>query len=269
MPDSTGNKKPYLIAIANEKGGVGKTTTTLAIGTILAQRGYRVLFIDLDPQGNLTLSLGYKPHDMPTPNFAVATGGTIFAKDSFGTETENLDLVFARSLIVDEEYQIRVASSDDAYSLSQDLNILKGLSYDYVIFDCPPAMGKIAINTLLVSDFLIIPSQAEFFSAFALKEMMELIGVVRQEGNPDLPYRILVTLFDKRNRVHHSIKNQLSHTFGSGLFETVIEVDTELRKTAILGFPTTSSRGVRQYRALVDELLEYIKKTGQFQPQHG
>jgi len=259
MPDSTGNKKPYLIAVANEKGGVGKTTTTLAIGTILAQSGRKVLFFDLDPQGNLTLALGYKPHEMPTPNLGLGTAGTIFAKDSFRTEDENLDLVFARSLIVDDDYQIQVNTGDDSYFLSQDLMILKSLPYDYVVIDCPPSIGKIAVNTLLASDFLVIPSQAEFFSAFALKDMMELIGLVRQEGNPDLPYRILVTLFDRRNRVHHSIKNQLSGTFGDGIFETIIEVDTELRNTAILGFPTANSRGVKQYRALVKELLEYIQ----------
>ena len=88
--------------------------------------------------------------------------------------------------------------------------------------------------------------------------LSELIGVVRREGNPGLPYRILVTLFDKRNRVHHSIKNQLIHTFGAGIFDTIIEIDTNLRTAAILGFPTEKSRGVKQYRTLVDELLEYI-----------
>jgi chromosome partitioning protein len=253
------NNKPFVIAIANEKGGVGKTTTTLAIGTILAQRGCKVLFIDLDPQGNLTLSLGYKPHEMPTPNFGLATSGTHFAKDSYRTENENLDLVFARSLIVNDKYQVRVNTGDDTYYLSEDLRVVKELAYDYVIIDCPPSIGKIMVSTLLISDFLIIPSQVEFFSAFALKNMMELIGEARREGNPGLPYRILVTLFDKRNRVHHSIKNQLVHTFGSGLFDTILEIDTNLRKAAILGFPTTNTRGVKQYRALVDELLDYIQ----------
>jgi chromosome partitioning protein len=259
MPNIPGSKKPYLIAVANEKGGVGKTTTTLAIGTILAQNGFKVLFVDLDPQGNLTLALGYKPHEMPASDPGLGTAGTLFARDSFRTETKNLDLVFARALIVDEDYQLKVNTGDDTYFLSQDLKPLKGLPYDYVVIDCPPSMGKIAINTLLITDFLIIPSQAEFFSAFALKDMMELIGLVRREGNPDLPYRILVTLFDRRNRVHHSIRNQLSRTFGSGIFETIIEIDTELRKTAILGFPSAKSRGVKQYRALVDELLAYIQ----------
>jgi chromosome partitioning protein len=259
MSDSPKDKKTFVIAIANEKGGVAKTTTTLAIGTLLAQRGCKVLFIDLDPQGNLTLSLGYKPHDMPTPNFGLATSGTLFAKDSFRTEDENLDLVFARSLIVDDEYQVRVNTGDDTYYLSEDLRVVRELAYDYVIIDCPPAIGKIMVSALLISDFLIIPSQVEFFSAFALKDMMELIGVVRQEGNPRLPYRILVTLFDKRNRIHHSIKNQLIHTFGAGIFDTIIEIDTTLRKTAILGFPTRNTRGVKQYRELVDELLDYIQ----------
>ena len=259
MPDAPENKKPFVIAIANEKGGVGKTTTTLAVGTILAQRGHKVLFIDLDPQGNLTLSLGYKPHDMPTPNIGLATSGTHLAKDSYRTENENLDLVFARSLIINDEYQVQVNTGDDTYYLSEDLRVVKELAYDYVIIDCPPSIGKIMVSTLLISDFLIIPSQVEFFSAFALKDMMELIGVVRREGNPGLPYRILVTLFDKRNRIHHSIKNQLVHTFGSGIFDTILEIDTNLRKAAILGFPTRNTRGVKQYHALVDELLDYIK----------
>ena len=88
---------------------------------------------------------------------------------------------------------------------------------------------------------------------------MELIGFVRQQGNANLTYRILITLFDTRNRIHHSIKNQLTHTFGTGLFKTIIEVDAEMRKTAILGFPDFETRGVKQYRKLVDELLEDIQ----------
>lgn len=260
MSDSTESKKPFVISIANEKGGVGKTTTTLAIGTILGERGHKILVVDLDPQGNLTLSLGYKPHDMPVPDPDLGTHGTMFAKDSFQTENKNLDLVFARSLIVDDDYQMRTTTGESAYLLSQDLIILKSLPYDFVIIDCPPSMTKIAINALLISDLLIIPTQSEFFSAFALKEMMEVIGVVRKDGNPDLPYRILITLFDKRNRIHHSIRKQLSHTFDSGIFETMIEIDTTLRKTAILGFSMINGRGVKQYRKLVDELLEYIQK---------
>jgi len=253
-------KKPFVIAIANEKGGVGKTTSALAIGTILAQRGDKALLIDLDPQGNLTLALGYKPHAMPPPSDGLPATGTLFADGFYTTETENLDLIYARSLVVDETNQMQFDPDNDLYFLSQDLSLISKLPYDYVIIDCPPAMGKVTIGTLLVSDYLIIPSLADFFSAYALKNMLELIGAARQAGNPDLPYRILVTLFDKRNRIHHSIKNQLSSTFGEGFFKTIIEVDSQLRKAAILGFPTTISRGVKQYRLLVDELLADVEK---------
>ena len=255
------NKKPFVIAIANGKGGVGKTTTTLAIGTILAQRGHKVLFIDLDPQGNLTLSLGYKPHSMPQPSRELSAAGTLFAENIYATETKNLDLFYSRFLIIDETHQLKVNTGDDSYFLSQDLSTLKILPYDYLLIDCPPSLGKIMINTLLISDFLIIPTQADFFSTYALKEMMELIGRVRQEGISGLPYRILITLFDTRNRIFHSIKNQLNVTFGLGIFKTIIEIDTEMRKTAILGFPTINSRGVKQYHMLVDELLDSIYGT--------
>lgn len=269
MSDLSKNGKAFLIAIANEKGGVGKTTTALAIGTILSQKGYKILVVDLDPQGNLTLSLGYKPHEMPAPSFDLGTSGSFFARDSYCTESKNLDLVFARDLVVDDDYQIQVSAGGNAFFLSRDLRALKSLPYDYVVIDCPPSMEKIAINILLVSDFLIIPSQAEFFSAFAIKEMMDLIGLVRKEGNPNLPYRILITLFDRRNRIHHSIRNQLNHTFGSGIFDTVIEIDTTLRQTAILGFWSADGRGADQYRNLVDELLESIQDSGHRRSNHG
>ena len=255
------NKKPYVIAIGNEKGGVGKTTTTLAIGTILAQRGYKILFIDLDPQGNLTLALGYKPQQMPAPASDLPMAGTLLAGDAYTTEVENIDLVYPRSLIIDEDYQLQVNTDDGAYYLTQDLSVISTLPYDYVLIDCPPSLGKITVDTLLVSNFLIIPTQADFYSTYSIKDMMGLIGKVRQVGNPGLLYRVLITRFDKRNRVHNNIKTQLGYTFGSGLFETIIHGDAELLKTALFGFPTNSSRGVKQYRKLVDELLEYIQKT--------
>jgi len=260
MPVIGDSKKPYVIAIANGKGGVGKTTSTLAIGTILAQKGHRVLFIDLDPQGNLTLALGYKPHDMPDSSGDTPAAGTIFADDLYGTELDNLDLIFARSLIINEAHNVLVDPQDGSYYISRALEVVKSLPYDFVVIDCPPALEEVAISTLMVSDFLVIPSQADFFSAYSLKDTMNLISIVRRQGNSRLPYRILITIFDRRNRIHHSIKNQLNHTFGSGIFKTMIEVDTNLRKTAILGFPTEVSRGVKQYRMVVDELLEYIQE---------
>ncbi len=205
----------FVITVANGKGGVGKTTTALAVGTILARRGLKVLCIDLDPQGNLTLALGYKPHRMPPPAENLPTAGTVFAGESFPTRNQNLDLVYARSLIVNQDYQIQVNTADDLFFLGQDLSTVKSLPYDYVVIDCPPSIGKIISNTLVASDFLIIPSQAEYFSANALTEMLDMIEMVRQNVNADLAYRILITLFDKRNQLHHSLRDYLRSTYPS------------------------------------------------------
>ena len=258
MSDIVESKKTYVIAVANGKGGVGKTTTALAIGTILARRGLRTLLIDLDPQGNLTLSLGYKPHRMPTPPGKMPTTRTIFARDTFLTDHKNLHLVFARSLIVDKDYQIQVNTADDLFFLGQDFEALRTLPYDYVVIDCPPSIGKIMANTLYASDFLVIPSLAEFFSTSAVMDMTKLVDTVHQARGAALPYRILVTLFERDNLVHNRHKDELRITHGSNMFGTIIEMDTALRKTAIMGFPTDNSRGVEQYRKFVDELMDII-----------
>jgi len=254
--------KPFVIAIANGKGGVGKTTTALAIGTILARRGLKILLIDLDPQGNLTLSLGHKPHRMSSPPANMPTAGTIFAKDTFPTHHKNLHLVFARSLIVDKDYQIQVNTADDLYFLGQDFAVLRILPYDYVVIDCPPSIGKIMTNTLLASDFLVIPSLAEFFSTSAVMDMMRSIDTAIQARGTAIPYRVLVTLFERDNLIHNRYKDELRITYDSNMFGTIIEVDMALRQTAIMGFPTDNSRGVEQYRRFVDELMDIILVDG-------
>ena len=128
----------------------------------------------------------------------------------------------------------------------------------------PPALGAITLNALSAADLLIIPTQAEYFSAYALRNMMGTIRRVRQESNPNLAYRILVTLLDRRNRTHRNIFEQLQATFGQGVFTTVIEIDTKLRESPIAGVPITqykpTSRGSQQYRVLAQELIEYAKE---------
>jgi len=258
ISDSMGRKEPFVIAIASGKGGVGKTTTALAIGTILARRGLKVLLIDLDPQGNLTLALGYKPHRLPPPTRGMPTAGTIFARESFVTKHQNLHLVFARSLIVNKNYEMQVNTGDDQFFLGQDLGVIKNLPYDYVVIDCPPSIGTIMANTLYSSDFLIIPSLAEFFSTSAVMDMMGLLDVVYKAGKTALPYRVLVTLYERKNQMHRKLKDELKITYSSNIFKTIIETDIALRQVAILGFPTRTSPGVKQYRELVDELVDII-----------
>ncbi len=154
------------------------------------------------------------------------------------TEIENLDLVPSHSSIETAEQYLPVRAH---YTLGirRALEAAAPLAYDFVIMDCPPFLGAISINALSAADLLIIPTQAEYFSAYALRNMMSLIRRVRQESNPSLGYRILITLLDRRNRTHRSIQEQLQNTFGDGLFRTVIEIDTKLRESTIAGLPIT------------------------------
>jgi len=252
----------YTIAVSNEKGGVAKTTTTLSLGAALAELNYRVLLIDLDPQSNLSLALGLETGEaeITTANILIenATIKTAMRK----TDVANLDLVPSNSRIENAEQYLPMRSN---YLLTLH-NALKAspLLYDYILLDCPPALGAITLNALSAADLLIIPTQAEYFSAYALRNMMGSIRRVRQEGNPNLAYRILVTLLDRRNRTHRNIFEQLQTTFGQGVFTTVIEIDTKLRESPIAGMPITqykpTSRGSQQYRVLAQELIEYAKE---------
>jgi chromosome partitioning protein len=138
------------------------------------------------------------------------------------------------------------------------------------LIDCPPSMGAVVTNAFTASDLLIIPTQAEYFSAYALRDMMTLVRRIRKDTNPHLAYRILITLLDQRNRAHRTIREQLQQAFGVGLFETVIEIDTRLRESPIIGLPITqyrpNSRGSQQYRVLAQELMEYVEQQKNSQP---
>ena len=253
----------YKIAIANEKGGVAKTTTTMSLGAALAEAGQNVLLIDLDPQANLTLATGLEISEVSTSssNILVEAAPLLSAKQK--TEIENVDIIPAHPNIESAEQFLPIRTNYIA-TLRRAIDNASPLPYDYLLFDCPPFLGAITHNALSAANLLIVPTQAEFFSAYALRNMMGLVRRVRQDSNPNLSYRILITMLDRRNRTHRNIEEQLKTTFGQGLFETVIEIDTKLRESPIAGLPITqyksSSRGSLQYRVLAQELMEYAKE---------
>jgi chromosome partitioning protein len=253
----------YTIAVSNEKGGVAKTTTTISLGAALAEAGKRVLMIDLDPQANLTLAAGLEASavSISSSNILVEAAPLLSAKQR--TEIENLDIIPAHPNIDSAEQYLPIRTNYSA-TLRRAIDNASPLPYEYILFDCPPFLGAITHNALSAAKLLIIPTQAEFFSAYALRNMMGMIRRVRQESNPDLAYRILITMLDRRNRTHRNIEEQLRNTFEKGLFETVVEIDTKLRESPIAGLPIThykpSSRGSQQYRVLAQELMEYAKE---------
>jgi chromosome partitioning protein len=248
--------------MSNEKGGVAKTTSTLSLGASLAELNHKVLLIDLDPQANLSLALGLESGEAEMTSANILIENAALRTAIRKTDVNNLDLIPSNARIESAEQYLPMRS----HYLSTLRNALEAAStnYDYILLDCPPALGAITLNALSAADLLIIPTQAEYFSAYALRNMMGSIRRIRQESNPKLAYRILVTMLDRRNRTHRNIFEQLQTTFGQGVFTTVIEVDTKLRESPIAGVPITqykpSSRGSQQYRVLAQELIEYAKE---------
>jgi chromosome partitioning protein len=253
---------PYIIAISNEKGGVAKTTTTFSLGAALAEAGKAVLLVDLDPQGNLSLANSIEPGESKLNSGEILLDQANAEASIRNTSTPGMDIIPSNPRLAEAE-QFLPMRTNYAHILKNAF-LAKELSYDYIILDCPPSMGTIAVNALTASDLLIIPTQAEYFSAYALRDMMMLIRRVRKDSNPGLAYRILITLLDLRNRAHRAIREQLQQTFGVGLFETVIEIDTRLRESPIIGVPITkyrpNSRGSQQYRVLAQELMDYVQQ---------
>ena len=258
----------YVIAICNEKGGVAKTTTTYSLGAALTEDGKRVLLIDIDPQGNLSLANSIDINEVKHNSSEILLNGLNLESAIQSTNTLNMDIISSNAKMADAE-QFLPPRNGYANILKDSLQT-QMTEYDFILIDCPPSMGAINTNALTAADLLIIPTQAEYFSAYALRDMMTFIRRVRKENNSGLAYRILITLLDERNRTHRTIRNQLQQTFGNGLFETVIEIDTRLRESPIIGLPITqyrpNSRGAQQYRILAQELIDYVQKQKDSQP---
>lgn len=254
-----------VISIANEKGGVAKTTTTLSLCGVLVEAGYRVLAIDLDPQANLSLSLSEDSATISRSMVDLFINNVSFEVAVKTTSLNNLSLLPANNQLGLAE---RLLPSKPNYgSLLKAILDEKKSAYDFVLIDCPPFLGAITTNALMASDLLILPTQAEYYSVFALRNMMALIRQIRANGNPKLKYRLLITMFDKRNRIHCSLAEHLRTTFSTGVFDSVIEVDTKLRESPMAGQSiidhAPKSRSALQYRFLAQEIIQYVQEKKQ------
>jgi chromosome partitioning protein len=249
---------PRTIAIGTLKGGVAKTTTCLSLAAGLAELGKSVLAIDLDPQAHLTLSLGLEPRELGKTVKSALLGEADLAETIHTTAMPLLDAgpasedlaVLERILYNEPEYE---------HLLKKGLDKLAPDRYDTILIDTPPSFGPLTLNALTASDLLIIPTQCEYYAGRSLHRVLELVRLVRRQTNPELVYRVLITMYDQRNRISSIIREQLERVFSDALLDTVIEVDTKLRESPVLGRPVflyaPNTRGAEQYRDLAQELI--------------
>lgn len=262
-----------IIAVGNQKGGVAKTTTCISLGAALAELGQTVLLVDLDPQANLSLSFKLDQQSAPHPPspgtgpragrsrlgsvMDALTGSASLLGLSRESGIPGLHVVPAsRELILVDKvfYQVRGYQR----RLREALGGLEPGLYDYVLVDCPPSLATLTLNALTAADLLIIPVQCELYAADSVRQMVRQVRQVREQDNPDLQYRLLVTMYDMRNRISRMILEQLQDGRGEALFETIIQIDTKVRESPAYGKPITTyasgTRAAQQYRALAQEL---------------
>lgn len=248
------------IAISNQKGGVAKTTTCLSLGACLAELGENVLLIDLDPQANLTLSMGLNPRDLRRTISDAILGNSSLVSVSRESPILNLDVVPANQGLVILD-KVLYGRQGYQFRLKNRLGDIDRGFYNYVLIDCPPSFGTLTLNALTASNMLIIPAQCEYYAAHSLRRFIELVQRVREKTNPRLSYRVLVTMYDRRNKICRVILDQMQKGLRPVLFNTVIEIDTKLRESPAFGQPINlyapNTRGAEQYRALAKELTNH------------
>jgi chromosome partitioning protein len=255
----------YIIAVANQKGGVAKTSTVVSLGGALVQNGREVLLIDLDAQANLSLALGVDPSRVRHSVAEVLLNSGNLLSVSRETSLPGLDLVPANAEMELAERFMPVRKNYE-FILREALNGSQSganvrNAYEYILIDCPPSLGAVTLNALNAANLLIIPTQPEYFSAHALRNMITAIRRIRSQSNPQLNYRVLVTMHDRRNRIHRNLTERLR--LAESLFETMIDTDTRPRKldSRIADHPfSAQSRNALQYQALARELNQHAQE---------
>jgi len=252
----------YVIALSHGKGGVAKTTTVISLGAALTEHMKRVLLIDLDPQAGMAplLGLGMSP---PQRSIAqVFYDSASIERVIRHTDVPGMDIVpSSHELSMAEQYL--PLHHNYQYQLRRILREVEPI-YDFVLLDCPPFLGAVALNAIVAAHMLIIPTLPEMLSVAGMHHMREWVINAKIDNNPYLIYRILITMYGKRNRARIELAEKLREKLGEELFETVIGVDNKVRESQILGKPVLvhakNSRASLQYRALAQEVLNYVER---------
>lgn len=245
------------IACANQKGGVGKTTTVVNVGTYLALAGQRVLIVDVDPQGNATSGVGVDRNGLDATLYEVITGAVAPRDAVIATKVPNLFIIPSSVALAGAEMEL--APIDQRERRLTRLLAELASDYDYLLLDCPPSLGLLTVNALTAADTVLIPIQCEYYALEGLTQLIATINLVRDNLNPDLEIKgVVLTMFDGRTNLSADVVAEVRRHLGAAVFETIVPRSVRLSESPSYGLPIAlfrpDSKGAEAYAALAVEL---------------
>ncbi|MCP3972500.1 MAG: ParA family protein [Rhodobacteraceae bacterium] len=260
MVDPIHTRRPKIIAVANQKGGVGKTTTTINLGSALVDEGYNVLLIDLDPQGNASTGLGLHAQDRRVTTYDLLLEDAPIEEVIHSTDIDGLWIAPATTDLSSADIQL-VSNEKRSFLLHDALRqpAIEKYELDYVLIDCPPSLSLLTVNGMVAADSILVPLQSEFYALEGLSQLMLTIREVRQSANPNLRIEgVVLTMYDGRNKLSQQVEADARENLGELVFKTIIPRNVRISEAPSYAVPVLEydpeSKGSQAYRNLAREL---------------